>query len=93
MGCLSPLSHHSPWRAWRCSPRPSRLVSRPLLDTLPPQRGNSACPLQLYLTRDPSAHSSVLRRIRVTFLDTVVRVEHSLGDGEHGVAVEVHVQR
>ncbi|XP_029812574.1 autophagy-related protein 2 homolog A isoform X2 [Suricata suricatta] len=36
---------------------------------------------------------TVLRRIKVTFLDTVVRVEHSPGDGEHGVALEVHVQR
>ncbi|KAG8522721.1 Autophagy-related protein 2A, partial [Galemys pyrenaicus] len=36
---------------------------------------------------------TVLRRIKVTFLDTVVRVEHSPGDGERGVAVEVHVQR
>ncbi|XP_036286351.1 autophagy-related protein 2 homolog A isoform X2 [Pipistrellus kuhlii] len=36
---------------------------------------------------------TVLRRIKVTFLDTVVRVEHAPGDGEHGVAVEVHVQR
>ncbi|XP_038281045.1 autophagy-related protein 2 homolog A isoform X2 [Canis lupus familiaris] len=36
---------------------------------------------------------TVLRRIKVTFLDTVVRVEHSSGDGEHGVAVEIHVQR
>uniref|UniRef100_A0A2K6N4D6 Autophagy related 2A n=2 Tax=Rhinopithecus TaxID=542827 RepID=A0A2K6N4D6_RHIBE len=36
---------------------------------------------------------TVLRRIKVTFLDTVVRVEHSPGDGEHGVAVEVRVQR
>ncbi|KAM5247187.1 autophagy-related protein 2 homolog A isoform 2-T2 [Ctenodactylus gundi] len=36
---------------------------------------------------------TVLRRIKVTFLDTVVRVEHSPGDGEHGVAMEVHVQR
>uniref|UniRef100_A0A8C9PIR3 Autophagy related 2A n=1 Tax=Spermophilus dauricus TaxID=99837 RepID=A0A8C9PIR3_SPEDA len=36
---------------------------------------------------------TVLRRIKVTFLNTVVRVEHSPGDGEHGVAVEVHVQR
>lgn len=35
MDYLSPLSHHSPWRAWRCLPRLSRLVSRPLLDTLP----------------------------------------------------------
>ncbi|ELK13375.1 Autophagy-related protein 2 like protein A [Pteropus alecto] len=36
---------------------------------------------------------TVLRRIKVTFLDTVVRVEHSPGDGEHDVAVEIHVQR
>ncbi|XP_057584173.1 autophagy-related protein 2 homolog A isoform X3 [Hippopotamus amphibius kiboko] len=36
---------------------------------------------------------TVLRRIKVTFSDTVVRVEHSPGDGEHGVAVEAHVQR
>ncbi|XP_058925184.1 autophagy-related protein 2 homolog A isoform X1 [Kogia breviceps] len=36
---------------------------------------------------------TVLRRIKVTFLDTVVRVEHSPGDGERGVAVEAHVQR
>lgn len=36
---------------------------------------------------------TVLRRIKVTFLDTVVRVEHSPSDGERGVAVEIHVQR
>ncbi|KAJ1066060.1 hypothetical protein K5549_013573 [Capra hircus] len=36
---------------------------------------------------------TVLRRIKVTFLDTVVRVEHSPGTGERGVAVEAHVQR
>ncbi|XP_040826774.1 autophagy-related protein 2 homolog A isoform X2 [Ochotona curzoniae] len=36
---------------------------------------------------------TVLRRIKVTFLDTVVRVEHSPGDRPRGVAVEVHVQR
>nr|XP_020020532.1 autophagy-related protein 2 homolog A isoform X3 [Castor canadensis] len=36
---------------------------------------------------------TVLRRIKVTFLDTVVRVEHTPGDGEPGMAVEVHVQR
>lgn len=29
----------------------------------------------------------------MTFLDTVVRVEHSPSDGERGVAVEIHVQR
>lgn len=36
---------------------------------------------------------TVLRRIKVTFLNTVVRVEHSLGDEERSVAVEVRVQR
>lgn len=36
---------------------------------------------------------TVLRRIKVTFLNTVVRVEHSLGDEERGVAVEARVQR
>ncbi|XP_033716892.1 autophagy-related protein 2 homolog A isoform X3 [Tursiops truncatus] len=36
---------------------------------------------------------TVLRRIKVTFLDTVVRVEHPPGAGERGVAVEAHVQR
>ncbi|XP_059959297.1 autophagy-related protein 2 homolog A isoform X2 [Mesoplodon densirostris] len=36
---------------------------------------------------------TVLRRIKVTFLDAVVRVEHSPGGGERGVAVEAHVQR
>lgn len=37
--------------------------------------------------------STVLRRIKVTFLNTTVRVEHSLGDEDHRVAVEVRVQR
>ncbi|XP_028626860.1 autophagy-related protein 2 homolog A isoform X2 [Grammomys surdaster] len=36
---------------------------------------------------------TVLRRIKVTFLNTTVRVEHSLGDEDHQVAVEVRVQR
>ncbi|OBS81535.1 hypothetical protein A6R68_20268 [Neotoma lepida] len=36
---------------------------------------------------------TVLRRIKVTFLNTVVRVEHSVGDVDHNVAVEVRVQR
>ncbi|XP_051049670.1 autophagy-related protein 2 homolog A isoform X1 [Phodopus roborovskii] len=36
---------------------------------------------------------TVLRRIKVTFLNTVVRVEHSAGDVEHGVAVEIRIQR
>ena len=41
-----------------------------------------------------SRHSPpVLRRIKVTFLNTVVRVEHALGEEDQRVAVEVRVQR
>ncbi|XP_010597365.2 autophagy-related protein 2 homolog A isoform X1 [Loxodonta africana] len=36
---------------------------------------------------------TVLRRIKVTFLDTIMRVEHMRGDQERGMAVEVLVQR
>uniref|UniRef100_H0VCN2 Autophagy related 2A n=1 Tax=Cavia porcellus TaxID=10141 RepID=H0VCN2_CAVPO len=36
---------------------------------------------------------TVLRSIKVTLLNTVVRVEHSPSDREHGVALEIHVQR
>lgn len=52
---------------------------------LPTQTGRNAPP-------NSRLSSTVLRRIKVTFLDTVVRVEHSLGDEER-VAVEVRVQR
>lgn len=52
---------------------------------LPTQTGRNAPP-------NSRLFSTVLRRIKVTFLDTVVRVEHSLGDEER-VAVEVRVQR
>lgn len=58
---------------------------RPSWETLP----TSCCPNW----PETPFHPSVLRRIKVTFLDTVVRVEHSPGDGERGVAVEIHVQR
>ncbi|XP_069036336.1 autophagy-related protein 2 homolog A isoform X2 [Lepisosteus oculatus] len=36
---------------------------------------------------------TVLRRIRVTFLDTIVRVEHQPLDSDTGVALEVHIKR
>lgn len=36
---------------------------------------------------------SVLRRIKVTFLDTIVRIEHQPLDLETGVALEVHIKR
>lgn len=37
--------------------------------------------------------SAVLRRIKVTFLDTIVRIEHQPLDLETGVALEVHIKR
>ncbi|KAJ1106499.1 hypothetical protein NDU88_003900 [Pleurodeles waltl] len=36
---------------------------------------------------------TVLRRIKVTFLDTIVRVEHTHNDTANGVALEVHIKR
>ncbi|KAM8848900.1 autophagy-related protein 2 homolog A [Synchiropus picturatus] len=36
---------------------------------------------------------TVLRRIKVTFLDTIVRIEHQTLDLETGVALEVHIKR
>ncbi|XP_028824130.1 autophagy-related protein 2 homolog A-like [Denticeps clupeoides] len=36
---------------------------------------------------------TVLRRIKVTFLDTIVRMEHHALDAESGVALEMHIKR
>ncbi|XP_034739320.1 autophagy-related protein 2 homolog A isoform X2 [Etheostoma cragini] len=36
---------------------------------------------------------TVLRRIKVTFIDTIVRIEHQPLDLETGVALEVHIKR
>ncbi|KAF3693991.1 Autophagy-related protein 2 -like protein A [Channa argus] len=36
---------------------------------------------------------TVLRRIKVTFLDTIVRIEHQSLDLETGVALEMHIKR
>ncbi|KAJ7307129.1 hypothetical protein JRQ81_009111 [Phrynocephalus forsythii] len=36
---------------------------------------------------------TVLRRIQVTFLDTVIRVEHESSGGQASVALEVHIKR
>lgn len=36
---------------------------------------------------------TVLRRIKVTFLDTIVRIEHQPLDLETGIALEVHIKR
>ncbi|XP_069500847.1 autophagy-related protein 2 homolog A [Ambystoma mexicanum] len=36
---------------------------------------------------------TVLRRIKVTFLDTIIRVEHTPDGAEKGVALEVHIKR
>ncbi|XP_031424762.1 autophagy-related protein 2 homolog A [Clupea harengus] len=36
---------------------------------------------------------TVMRRIKVTFLDTIVRIEHHPLDSESGVALEMHIKR
>uniref|UniRef100_G1R023 Autophagy related 2A n=1 Tax=Nomascus leucogenys TaxID=61853 RepID=G1R023_NOMLE len=75
------------WGEWARAPRFSlQSCSWPRSPSEPPQ------PLE-GLEMFAQTIETVLRRIKVTFLDTVVRVEHSPGDGERGVAVEVRVQR
>lgn len=36
---------------------------------------------------------AVLRRIKVTFIDTIIRIEHQPIALETGVALEVHIKR
>lgn len=36
---------------------------------------------------------AVLRRIKVTFIDTIIRIEHQPLALETGVALEVHIKR
>ncbi|XP_043931707.1 autophagy-related protein 2 homolog A [Protopterus annectens] len=36
---------------------------------------------------------TVLRRIKVTFIDTIIRLEHVPDGSRHGVALEVHIKR
>uniref|UniRef100_A0A4W3GXY4 Autophagy-related protein 2 homolog A-like n=1 Tax=Callorhinchus milii TaxID=7868 RepID=A0A4W3GXY4_CALMI len=46
----------------------------------------------LQLTCSPKYHV-VLRRIKVTFIDTIVRVEHTPESSDTGIALEVHIKR
>lgn len=54
--------------------------------------GNKVVLLTLCFPDIPSVFA-VLRRIKVTFLDTIVRIEHHPLDLETGVALEVHIKR
>lgn len=57
--------------------------------------------ITFYHTQPPCCHTcsqmcvfqSVLRRIKVTFLDTIVRIEHHPLDSESGVALEMNIKR
>lgn len=46
---------------------------------------DNGCPCLCYV--------AVLRRIKVTLLDTIVRIEHHPLDMETGIALEVHIKR
>lgn len=74
-------------------PAPHSSVRGPQAALRPPARQQVASHPAPPDVNPPHPPSPVLRRIKVTFLDTVVRVEHLPGDRPRGVAVEVHVQR
>ena len=46
---------------------------------------DNGCPCLCYV--------AVLRRIKVTLLDTIVRIEHQPLNMETGIALEVHIKR
>lgn len=61
MGHLRPRNRHSPWRVWRCSPRPSRLVSVPSVPQPPAQGPDSLItniPAALSLPLSLNTHSA-----------------------------------
>lgn len=79
-------------QSWASCMTTSMQLAQECLRDGPPEPSEPPQPLE-GLEMFAQTIETVLRRIKVTFLDTVVRVEHSPSDGERGVAVEIHVQR
>ncbi|XP_012969474.1 LOW QUALITY PROTEIN: autophagy-related protein 2 homolog A [Mesocricetus auratus] len=79
-------------QSWSSCMTTSLQLAQECLREGPPEPSEPPQPLE-GLEMFAQTIETVLRRIKVTFLNTVVRVEHSVGDVEHGVAVEIRVQR
>lgn len=83
------------WRALRCLHRLSRQVSKALDWSCEFTLGllGFSCPKYHEVVETCLFLFAVLRRIKVTFLDTIVRIEHQPPGLKTGVALEVHIER
>ncbi|XP_012375149.2 autophagy-related protein 2 homolog A isoform X2 [Dasypus novemcinctus] len=79
-------------QGWASSMTTSLRLAQECLRDGPPEPSEPPQPLE-GLEMFAQTIETVLRRIKVTLLDTVVRVEHTPRAGERGMAVEAHVQR
>ncbi|XP_076971909.1 autophagy-related protein 2 homolog A isoform X2 [Tamandua tetradactyla] len=79
-------------QSWASGMTTSLQLAQECLRDEPPKPSEPPQPLE-GLEMFAQTIETVLRRIKVTLLNTLVRVEHVPGDGEHGTAVEVHLQR
>uniref|UniRef100_A0A4X2K3P0 Autophagy related 2A n=1 Tax=Vombatus ursinus TaxID=29139 RepID=A0A4X2K3P0_VOMUR len=79
-------------QSWTSCMTTSLQLAQECLREGPPEPSEPPQPLE-GLEMFAQTIETVLRRIKVTFLDTIVRVEHVPGGGDSGMAVEVHIQR
>ncbi|XP_074087234.1 autophagy-related protein 2 homolog A isoform X1 [Macrotis lagotis] len=93
---LRPRSGQAPGTAesqsWTSCMTTSLQLAQECLREGPPEPSEPPQPLE-GLEMFAQTIETVLRRIKVTFLDTIVRVEHGPGGGDSSMAVEVHIQR
>uniref|UniRef100_A0A7N4PGV6 Autophagy related 2A n=1 Tax=Sarcophilus harrisii TaxID=9305 RepID=A0A7N4PGV6_SARHA len=79
-------------QSWTSCMTTSLQLAQECLREGPPEPSEPPQPLE-GLEMFAQTIETVLRRIKVTFLDTIVRVEHAPGGGDGGMAVEIHIQR
>ncbi|XP_034036800.1 autophagy-related protein 2 homolog A isoform X2 [Thalassophryne amazonica] len=79
-------------QAWSSSMTSSMQLAQECLKDPPEASEEPPAPLE-GLEMFAQTIETVLRRIKVTFLDTIVRVEHQPLDLETGLALEVHIKR
>ncbi|KAK2849010.1 hypothetical protein Q5P01_008844 [Channa striata] len=79
-------------QGWSSSMTSSMQLAQECLNDPPEASEEPPAPLE-GLEMFAQTIETVLRRIKVTFLDTIVRIEHQSLDLETGVALEVHIKR
>ncbi|XP_028916332.1 autophagy-related protein 2 homolog A isoform X3 [Ornithorhynchus anatinus] len=88
----SEASGGSESQGWASCMTTSLQLAQECLREGPPEPAEPPQPLE-GLEMFAQTIETVLRRIKATFLDTIVRVEHAPGSGQSGLAVEIHIQR